>query len=366
MLKKAIFLFIVLILVISCRKPFRPTLSSLGAPPTEPDSPVIDETPEESYIVKAEDTEEEIENKIQKYYEENQEYAVIVEDTGENIEANDTIKKINNVISKDNYSQGVSLDLSKTTITKIDNNAFNGNKYLYYIMLPETLISIGEYAFANAKKLTLINFPSSLTTVGNGAFLSCTSLEYVNLKNTKINILSAQVFNSCNNLRSIELPDGLITIKNSAFAYCISLEGIAFPENFEAIEEFVFGGCGKLKKVNFNSKLKSINHYAFYDCTSLSSISLPSSLEQLGDVDRVDIFPDCTSLLNVEYLGTDPKAITSFGNVFGTSNPQNLYLPNVQDPALAEVPPKDPNPWESFLGYDWANKIQYETSMPSN
>lgn len=47
------------------------------------------------------------------------------------------------------------------------------------------------------------------------------------------------------------------------------------------------------------------------------------------------------------------------------STHQNLYLPNVDAPTTSKSP-QDTNPWESFLGYDWANKIQYETSMPSN
>lgn len=204
-----------------------------------------------------------------------------------------------------------------------------------------------------------------MTKIGLGAFANCLNLQEANLKDTKITILYEQAFYNCSSLNKIVLPDGLLTIKSSAFTYCISLEEITFPEKFKVIERFVFGGCNKLKNVNFNNEIQSIDHIAFYGCTSLSSISLPSSLTQLG-IMGADIFTDCTSLLNVEYLGTDPKAITSFGNVFGTSNPQNLYLPNVQDPALAEVPPQDPNPWESFLGYDWANKIQYETSMPSN
>ena len=85
MFKKLLFLFMIFILIISCRRAVtRPNLDSLGTPPEDPDAPIIDETPtpepepepnpnpepqpEEEFIIVATDSEEEIGNKIQKYY----------------------------------------------------------------------------------------------------------------------------------------------------------------------------------------------------------------------------------------------------------------------------------------------------------
>ena len=139
-------------------------------------------------------------------------------------------------------------------------------------------------------------------------------------------------------------------------------EEISFPDGFLVIGNNVFSGCNKLKKVNFNEKLKSIYHYAFYGCSSLSKISLPSSLQELGAAGLAEIFPECTSLSDVEYLGTNPEDIAYFGNIFGTSsNPQNLYLPNVDEPLDIAIK----NKWENFLGYTWGDKIKYKTPMPS-
>lgn len=191
-------------------------------------------------------------------------------------------------------------------------------------------------------------------------------MKEIDLKGTQITILSIQVFAYCDNLSKVVLPDVLLGMENSAFRFCISLEEITLLENFVVIGNSVFSDCSKLKKVNFNDKLKYIYHYAFYGCSSLSKISLPSSLQELGAAGLAEIFPECTSLSDVEYLGTNPEDIACFGNIFGTSsNPQNLYLPNVDDPTLSN-PPQDTNPWESFLGYDWTDKIKYKQSMPSN
>ncbi len=374
MFKKAIYLLIIFILVISCRRAVtRPTLDSLGStPPEEPDSPIIDEKPEQpdptpepkpesEFIIVATDTEDIIQSKIQKYYEKNQKYLAFVEGTEADIKQNNTISKINSVINKNAYTEGISLDLSYTTMTEIADNSFYGNKYLYSVKLPDTLTSIGNNAFADAKKLISINFPASLSKIGECAFLSCTSLENVDLKDTKITVLNKQVFSDCSSLTKIVLPDSLLIMENSVFSYCISLEEITLPEKFQTIGTFVFAGCSKLKKVNFNNQIQSIYHYAFYQCTSLSSISLPSSLTQLGVV-GIEIFPDCTSLSDVEYLGTNPEAINCLGNIFDNSMPNNLYLPYVEEPTDISIKDK----WNKFLGYSWSGKIRYKTPMPVN
>lgn len=375
MFKKAIYLLIIFILVISCRRAVtRPTLDSLGStPPEEPDSPIIDEKPEQpdptpepkpesEFIIVATDTEDIIQSKIQKYYEKNQKYLAFVEGTEADIKQNNTISKINSVINKNAYTERISLDLSYTTMAEIVDNSFYGNKYLYSVKLPDTLTSIGNNAFADAKKLISINFPASLSKIGEGAFLSCTSLENVDLKDTKITVLNKQVFSDCSSLTKIVLPDSLLIMENSVFSYCISLEEITLPDKFQAIGTFVFAGCSKLKKVNFNNQIQSIYHYAFYKCTSLSSISLPSSLKALGEEGKIEIFPDCTSLSDVEYLGTNPDSVTWFGNIFDNSMPNNLYLPYVEEPTDPTIKDK----WNKFLGYSWSGKIRYKTPMPVN
>ncbi|WP_157150935.1 leucine-rich repeat domain-containing protein [Brachyspira sp. SAP_772] len=370
MFKKLLFLFIIFILIISCRRATtRPTLDSIGSPPEDPNSPVIDvdpeptpePTPDPEFIIIATDSEEEIESKIQKYYEKHTKYAAFVEGSEEDIKQNNTLEKINTVITRNAYSEGISLDLSETTIIEIPDNSFYGNKYLSYVTLPETLTSIGNNVFGNAEKLIEINFPSALTKIGEGAFRSCINLREVDLQYTKITTLSPQIFAYCDNLSKVVFPEGLLTIENSAFSYCVSLEEITLPEYFRTIGTFVFAECTKLKKVNLNKNIKSIYHYAFYRCISLSSISLPSSLMELG-IMGPEIFPDCTSLSDVEYLGTNPEAISCSGNVFDNSMPENLYLPNVEEPADPNMKEK----WEKFLGYDWTDKIKYKQSIPIN
>ncbi len=84
---------------------------------------------------------------------------------------------------------------------------------------------------------------------------------------------------------------------------------------------------------------------------------MPSSLKALGEEGKIEIFPDCTSLSDVEYLGTNPDSVTWFGNIFDNSMPNNLYLPYVEEPTDPTIKDK----WNKFLGYSWSGKIRYKT-----
>ncbi|AEM22994.1 hypothetical protein Bint_2388 [Brachyspira intermedia PWS/A] len=85
-------------------------------------------------------------------------------------------------------------------------------------------------------------------------------------------------------------------------------------------------------------------------CTSLTSIQIPNGMTIIKD----SCFNNCTSIKNVEYLGTAANAITA--TPFTDSKPTDLYLPNVSS---------DPNDgsWDNFLNVAWAN-IHYGASMP--
>lgn len=161
MFKYIKYLLMISLFVLSCSN--NPTLPSnnqiyQSSPENVPENII------RNYSVKANETEENIENKMMEYFNEYGYYSIFLEDTEENIDENDAISKINNIIKKDKYTKdGVYLDLSQTTITNIAANAFKNNKNLSGVKLPETVISIGESAFYDCSSLKTINFPSSLT-----------------------------------------------------------------------------------------------------------------------------------------------------------------------------------------------------------
>ncbi|EKV57159.1 hypothetical protein A966_06815 [Brachyspira hampsonii 30446] len=294
----------------------------------------IPENIDEYYIIKSDTQETEIENKMQEYFDKYGYYAIFLQDTGDNIDKNSTIETINKIIEKTEYSKyGVALDISRTTVTEIKDNAFKDNNNIAAIKLPETIKTIGESAFENCSTLSEINFPSSIETIKTSSFNKCIKLTKADLSKTKITAIANKVFYNCISLTSVVLPDTLTIINIESFAYCYSLYDI-----------------------NFTSKLTYILPSAFISCKSLTKISLPSSLKYIYGYS----FGDCSSLSDVEYLGDNVNNIQiKNGNVFDgyveNSKPKDLYLPNASSDSS----------WESFFNYTWEkDKIFYGKNMP--
>lgn len=336
-----------------------PSSSQTESSPSSPDN--VPENIVKNYSVKADETEANIETKMQEYFNEYDYYSIFLEDTKENIDKNSTISKINTIIAKSTYTKdGVYLDLSKTTMTEIAANAFKDNKNLSGVKLPETITSIGESAFSDCSSLKTINFPSSLTEIGESAFQLCIKLEKADLSQTKMREIKANSFYNCSSLKTVVLSQSILAIQANAFHSCSSLESIALPANFIGIANSAFAECRALKNVTLNEKITKILAMTFYNCTSLEKISFPSSMQSIGKY----VFTGCTSLKQIEYLGDNPSSISA-SEVFSAyklsaeaASPESLYLPNVAS---------DPNgsSWNNFLSYDWSTKtINYNQSMP--
>ena len=318
----------------------------------------IPENVDTKYLIKADTKETDIEAIMQQYYDEYGSYIIFLQDSKTNIDSSNTIDTINTIIKKDKYSRGVAIDLSRTDMTAIKDNAFNANKNLANVKLPSTITTIGTAAFTSCINLRNINFPSSITEIKEEAFKSCTMLNSANLQQTKITAVNSQTFYDCSNLKYVSFPNTLLAVQSGAFAYCISLTTITFPENFIGIANEAFANCKALKNVSLNNKLEDIYAMAFYNCSSLEKISLPASLKSIKDYS----LSGCISLKSVEYLGEN-NGITSVVKVFdgyntaSASTPSSLYLPKALDISTG---------WDNFLGYNWKDTDRniYKESMP--
>lgn len=82
--------------------------------------------------------------------------------------------------------------------------------------------TIFEYDYRN---LTSIIIPDSVTSIADRAF------------------------ESCNDLISVNLGNGVITIGGSAFAYCVSLTSITIPDSVTSIGTYAFHSCDNLTEI---------------------------------------------------------------------------------------------------------------------
>lgn len=68
-----------------------------------------------------------------------------------------------------------------------------------------------------------------------------------------------------NKIKSITIPEGIVTIQKNAFYQCGSLEAITLPSTLKSIGAYAFSGCVKLKKIDIPDKTKIATH-AFLEC----------------------------------------------------------------------------------------------------
>lgn len=94
--------------------------------------------------------------------------------------------------------------------------------------------------------------------------------------------IRAGAFEGCENITSIYLLDGIITIEDRAFAGCTNLASIEMPSTLLTLGDEVFKDCESLKTIVLPNSLKTIGAYAFSGCTELKEILLPQSVKTIG------------------------------------------------------------------------------------
>ncbi len=184
-------------------------------------------------------------------------------------------------LTDDNTNKYLSyIDLSKTSITKIRNDAFYRNlestskavypENLETVVLPDTVRTVDSSgAFKNAISLTSFKAPANLQSVSAWMFENCASLNKVEL-NDGLEFISYYAFRACSNLGEITIPDSVTHIDGGAFQKCTSLHTVKLGNSLENIDSFVFDGCTMLKTIEIPKSVKSISSSVF-----------PSSLESI-------------------------------------------------------------------------------------
>ncbi|MGN1262818.1 MAG: leucine-rich repeat protein, partial [Prevotella sp.] len=175
-------------------------------------------------------------------------------------------------------------------------------RYLTTVKLPNCLREIPDQIFEYCNKLEAIELPDSLRKIGNNAFEN-TSLKSITLPDS-LNSIGSYAFASCYMLKDVKLPANLTSINSGAFKGC-SLTEISLPAGLESIGGDAFLGC-PIKEISLPAGLKSIGGYAFEGCP-IKEISLPAGLEDLGfgafaytDIESVTI-PAATTVENPFY-----------------------------------------------------------------
>lgn len=268
----------------------------------------------------------------------------------------------------------INIDTVNSALSTLGAKAFNGVKSLKSIALPYSLKSIGESAFAgctaltsvtfdgrneegtlvgeskleeiggsafnNDRNLTWIDIPDGVTVIKSGTFENCSSLTKITFtRNSKLREIEDRAFYNCVKLGSeidltnpslvtVEMPNSLVTVGASAFAGCSGMWGISFKYNLASLGANVFQGCTSLAKVVMNrASAPSIEGTTFFGSGEQSSRYYKLRIYvQADETDKVKndyinkwsaVFNDCadyirdvTELPTVEFAVVDDNGET--------------------------------------------------------
>lgn len=231
----------------------------------------------------------------------------------------------------------------------IGEEAFSGCDYLTDITLGENVKTLGDKAFYTCDALERVEIPSTVTDIGEKTFYSCPALkeaiiragtvkagtfyncralttliisdnatldasftvgntyaketlETVKIERGEIGI---SAFNSCPNLTTVELGNGVTSVGDNAFSKCTALKSINIGDDVTSIGKNAFNGCTALTNANIGSG--AIGESAFNGCTSLANVTLGNGVTQIGK----NAFLKCTALTSMN-IGSSVKTIESY------------------------------------------------------
>ena len=241
---------------------------------------------------------------------------------------------------------GLSTVVFGENITSIGDSAFSGCTSLKSITIPDSVTSIGEGAFYNCSGLTSATIGDGVTSIGNNAFSGCSSLKSITIPfvGAQAGVTSTDTYQypfgyifgtseytggtateqhyyesstSSTTSTTYYIPSSLRTVMVTggnilygAFYNCENLTSINIPDGITSMGAYAFYGCGSLISINIPDSVTSIGDYTFYHCYGLNNMIIPNGVESIGE----RVFCNCTHLQTIKI----PKTITSIGP-FGIS-----------------------------------------------
>lgn len=194
----------------------------------------------------------------------------------------------------------------------IARNAFLGCLNLKSVTLPESLVEIGQDAFRFCSNLESLFIPKNVTAIKREAFYSCGMPLGINVSEENEHFCSEDgilyskdkkqlIF--CPNehpAKDFKIHETTEKICRNAFAHCKNLESVYIPATVKIMGDDIFDGCEELRSVLLEEGIGKIPSAAFIRCRKLSSITIPSSVKEIGSL----VFYNCDSLKEIRFAGT--------------------------------------------------------------
>ena len=205
----------------------------------------------------------------------------------------------------------------------IADQTFESRKSLTSVAFPDGLTYIGSWAFSGCEELADIRLPGSVSHIGRYAFNNTRyyndpynwsgpvlylgdwliAYDYFTPEvriRPGVRAIADSVFDQCESLIRVKLPETVTSIGDSAFERT-GLTELVIPSGMKTIGHYAFEACERLSSLTLADSLVSIGHDAFSVCRSLTEVTIPESVASIGE----GAFGLCDSLRNVLLLSRD-------------------------------------------------------------
>ena len=246
------------------------------------------------------------------------------------------------------FHKNVNLKEIDINCETIGDEAFSGCDSLTDITLGSSVKTLGRAVFYTCKNLENVEIPSTVTDIGEKTFYSCPALKeaiiragtvkagtfyncralttliisdnatldgsftarnayaHGTLETVKIGKgeIGISAFNSCPNLTTVELGNGVTSVGDNAFSKCTALTSVNIGDGVTSIGKNAFNGCTALTNANIGSG--AIGESAFNGCTSLTNVTLGNGVTSIGR----NAFLRCKALASIS-IGSGVTSIES-------------------------------------------------------
>ncbi|MBO5287647.1 MAG: leucine-rich repeat protein [Clostridia bacterium] len=226
-------------------------------------------------------------------------------------------------------------------VLRIDDNAFEYNRSIYSLVIPDGIVVIGQNAFGNCSNINSVIIGNTVTKIHTTAFLN-TNISSItaplkafeakaipldnvsHIEITKANgVIPEGIFNY-KTFSTITLSSDVTGIAPGAFAYCSNIATVTIPGSVETIGAGAFQGCYSLTSLTIEEGVKRIEALAFYGCNNLSTLTIPSSAE-LVDPTAFNETKLYTVTLPAEFVGSISKDYLSEVTITSGEIPEGAF-----------------------------------------
>lgn len=191
------------------------------------------------------------------------------------------------VLNGTKWGEGIDLVFAEG-LTSISNYSFKGTK-INSVTFPSTLTNIDERAFQGCTNLTTVKIPAGMITIKNHVFADCTGLQTVDVSEcTKITTIGNYCFEKCG-LTSFDFTPfakSLTTLGEGVFnncGSCTSVSGYDLLDNITSVGNNMFNLC-PLAEITFPKNITSIGGYAYFNHRSMQTeIRIPNGVTSIGN-----------------------------------------------------------------------------------